>query len=135
MLGVRVFSKRVANYFTRVIKESIQFREKNNVRRPDFLQLLLETRKKSDDTINHRYLTDEDITAQCLLLFIGGFETVSQTMNFLAYELAIHPEIQEQLQEEIDIIHNECDGTLTYDILMKMKYLDMVVSGIFFSSC
>lgn len=45
-------------------------------------------------------------------------------MCFAIYELTINPEIQQTLQKEVDSI----DGGLTYDKIMKMKYLDMVVS-------
>lgn len=74
-------------------------------------------------------ITDEDIAGQALIFFFAGFETVSTSMSFTAYELAINPDIQKRLQEEIDTTFLECGGKLTYESLMKMKYLDMVVSG------
>lgn len=73
-------------------------------------------------------LTDEDIAAQAFLFFLAGFETVSQQMCFLAHELAAYPEIQARLHEEIVDTLEKCQNNLTYEALMRMKYLDMVVS-------
>lgn len=79
---------------------------------------------------NKLTLSNLDITAQTLIFFIGGFETVSKSMGFVAYELAVNPHIQEKLIKEIDQVLTICENKLTYEALMKMKYLDMVISGI-----
>ncbi|KAJ8926643.1 hypothetical protein NQ314_020977 [Rhamnusium bicolor] len=73
-------------------------------------------------------LTDLDITAQALIFFFAGFETVSTNMSFAAYELAANPDIQDKLRKEINATLEECGGQLTYEGLLKMKYLDMVIS-------
>lgn len=49
-------------------------------------------------------------------------------MCLLAHELAINPDIQEKLQQEIDDAFKQSNGKLTYDNIIKMKYLDMVVT-------
>ncbi|RZC32291.1 p450 domain containing protein, partial [Asbolus verrucosus] len=49
-------------------------------------------------------------------------------MCFISYELALHPDIQEKLIEEIDTTAECCDNGLTYEAVKSMKYLDMVVS-------
>ena len=74
-------------------------------------------------------LDDDDIVAQAVLFYFAGFETVSLLMSFASYYLAVHPEIQAELQKEIDEALNENEGKLTYEALHSMKYLDMVVSG------
>ena len=40
--------------------------------------------------------------AQSFILLIAGYETTSSALGFLAHEIARHPEVQEQLQQEID---------------------------------
>ncbi|XP_013907915.1 PREDICTED: cytochrome P450 3A24-like [Thamnophis sirtalis] len=47
-------------------------------------------------------LTDAEILAQATIFILAGYETVSSALSFLTYELAIHPDIQQKLQEEID---------------------------------
>lgn len=50
----------------------------------------------------------------------------------MANELAQNEDVQRKLQNEIDETIENLDGKeLTYDALMKMKYLDMVISGIY----
>ena len=65
------------------------------------------------------------------LLDVLGFDTTSTTLSFSAYELALNPDIQEKLRNEILTVHNRLDGKdLTYEELLKMKYLDQFVSEI-----
>lgn len=44
------------------------------------------------------------------------------------YELALNPDIQETLREEIKSGIELNDGKLTYDLLFSLKYLDMVMN-------
>lgn len=74
-------------------------------------------------------LTDEDLTAQALIFFLGGFEVIANTMCLAAHELAINQEAQERLQKEIDCSLEQSKGKLSYEDLSRMKYLDMVISG------
>lgn len=47
------------------------------------------------------------------------------------YELAVNPEIQDRLIEEIDELHETLDGNpLTYDHIQKMKYMDQFISEV-----
>jgi cytochrome P450 family 9 len=63
------------------------------------------------------------------MFFFAGFETTSTLLQMTAYELARNPEIQATLHEEIDEVIKNLDGkSLTYDIIGRMKFLDMVVS-------
>jgi cytochrome P450 family 9 len=69
------------------------------------------------------------MTAQAVLFFLAGFDTTSALLCFAAHQLAVHPDIQSRLQDEIDITLKESEGNLTYEAVHSMKYLDMVVSG------
>lgn len=72
---------------------------------------------------------DDDLTAQCVIFFLAGFDTVSVLMCFLSYELAVNQDVQDKLRSEIDEVREELDGKqVTYEHLQKMKYLDMCVS-------
>lgn len=77
-------------------------------------------------------ITDEDIAAQAMIFFLGGFETVSTALSFTIYELALNQDVQRRLQEEIDVMWEEQNGKITFEVISQMKYLDMVVSGRFF---
>lgn len=48
-LGIRQVTPEVSNFFYRVISETVEKRRKNNIDRSDFLQLLMNMQKSSDD--------------------------------------------------------------------------------------
>lgn len=50
-------------------------------------------------------------------------------MCMMAYELAINEDIQKRLQDEIDEVVENCNGKVNYESILKMTYLDMVLSG------
>ena len=74
-------------------------------------------------------LDNDDITAQALTFFMAGFDTTSTLLCFSSHQLAVQPEIQSRLQEEIDKTMEENEGKITYEAVHSMKYLDMIVSG------
>ncbi|RZB40136.1 p450 domain containing protein [Asbolus verrucosus] len=49
-------------------------------------------------------------------------------MCFMSYELGVNPDVQERLIREVDETMETCNGKLTYEALLSMKYMDMVVS-------
>jgi cytochrome P450 family 6 len=67
--------------------------------------------------------------AQAFTFLAAGFESSGSTLSFALYELALHPEIQQRLREEIQQVLRKHDGNVTYDGIQDMTYLDMVVSG------
>lgn len=57
------------------------------------------------------------------------FDTTSNLLQTITYELAKNPSVQQELHNEIDLAVKTLDGkTISYEALHKMKYLDMVVS-------
>lgn len=72
------------------------------------------------------------MVAQCMIFFLGGFNSVSSAACFMFHELAINPDIQANLFEEIQRVKKELNGeSLTFETIPKLKYLDMVVSETF----
>ncbi|XP_068081311.1 cytochrome P450 6k1 [Anabrus simplex] len=119
------------------IKETVSYREENNVIRNDYLNMLVQIKNKGridDDTsiirvggVNLEY-TEEDITAHALTFFIDGFETSSVALSFALYELALNPEVQTKLRMEVDSVLKKHNGKLCYEAIQEMIYLDMVLS-------
>ncbi|KAJ8916091.1 hypothetical protein NQ315_004457 [Exocentrus adspersus] len=75
-------------------------------------------------------LSEIDVVAQAMIFFLAGFDSVSTLMCFTTYELAANPDIQDRLRQEVMTTLDECGGKITYEGLLKMKYLDMVVSEV-----
>ncbi|XP_068886092.1 cytochrome P450 3A29-like isoform X1 [Aphelocoma coerulescens] len=117
------------NVFTKLKKE----REKgSSTDRVDFLQLMIESQNsrdgsKSAETNLDKTLSDEEVLAQALIFVFAGYETTSSTLSYIAYNLAIHPDVQQRLQDEVDA-HLPNKATPTYNAITQMEYLDMVVN-------
>ncbi|EAT47609.1 AAEL001312-PA [Aedes aegypti] len=151
LFGIRFLPKEAADFYVDVVSKTIKHREEYKIVRPDFIHLFVQARKNelkeetADDelksagfttveehieasTENSQY-TDLDITAVAASFFFGGIETTTTMLCFALYELAGNKEVQQKLQAEIDSVRKELGGgSLTYEVLQKMKYLDMVVT-------
>lgn len=71
----------------------------------------------------------KEIVAQCFLFFNAGHETSSTTMSFALYELAVHPEIQEKVREELFTVSKKHNDQMTYESLKELKFLEQVLKG------
>lgn len=130
LLRFKQLDPTLTEFFTKVVVDSVKYREKNNVQRQDFLQLLIDMKNNKDGSEqpgDGNTLTIDEMVAQCFVFFIAGFETSSTTMTFVLYELCKHPKIQEKVREEIVCILKKHNGAVTYDSLSEMKYLRQVI--------
>lgn len=50
-------------------------------------------------------------------------------MTFALYELALNPDVQEKMREEVNAVLKKHDNKLTYEAMLEMKYLQMVIDG------
>ncbi|KAL0124317.1 hypothetical protein PUN28_006273 [Cardiocondyla obscurior] len=128
VLGHIVSPTDVTKFFIRVIVETIDYRETNNVIRNDFIDMLREL-KKHPDKLGDIELTDHLLAAQAFVFFVAGFETSSTTMSNALYELALNQKVQDNLREEIDEAYVKYNGDLKYENIKKMNYLDKVFKG------
>ncbi|XP_050324938.1 probable cytochrome P450 6a21 isoform X1 [Bactrocera neohumeralis] len=130
-LHVRLLPDAINDFFFNIVREAVDYREKNNVQRNDFLNILMELNKgklKFDDKNEEKGLTLEEMAAQVFVFFIGGFETSSTTLSFLLFELALNPDIQKRLREEIlETVENH-GGKVTYECVNSMPYMKQVVA-------
>ncbi|KAL0841593.1 hypothetical protein ABMA28_015252 [Loxostege sticticalis] len=142
---------RVTKFFMDTVSTTMEYREQNNVVRPDMIQLLMEASKgtlkgsnnaeKDDvgfatvaDDVKHdgpssREWTLSELASQVLTFFVAGFETSSSTMTMCLHELAIHPDIQEHLYQEIKEFKDT--NNLTFENVKELKYLDAVLNETF----
>jgi len=69
------------------------------------------------------------LASNAFIFFVAGFETTASTISYCLYELALNPNIQIELREQINQMRDPNDGKLNYDVIKDMKYLDMVLNG------
>ncbi|XP_076340696.1 cytochrome P450 3A24-like isoform X2 [Tachypleus tridentatus] len=154
ILGFQLIPKDNINFFERVTNQLIEYRQKNKEAKNDFLQLLLDAQhavQENDDETHETSLmnnahghednikapawkptickawTHDDILANSFLFFLVGYDTTANALSYAAYNLALNPDCQEKLIEEIDRVWEE-NGGINYEQLGKMVYLDCVVS-------
>lgn len=143
MCNMRFLNDYESKFYRSLVNDTMAYREKNKIIRPDMIHLLMEAKKgqlkydESEEKDEHHKtdkkdlkldMDDDVIVGQAVTFLIAGFDTSSTLMGFTAYELAVNPEIQEKLQQEIDETLEEKNGNISYDSLMGMKYMDMVIS-------
>nr|XP_003704414.1 PREDICTED: probable cytochrome P450 6a14 [Megachile rotundata] len=112
-------------FFTKMVTESMAYRKKNNIYRPDFINMLMDL-KSHPMQVGDIELTDELLTAQAFVFFAAGFETSSTTMSNALYELAQNHDIQDKLRDEIREHDEANNGDLKYEHIKQMEYLDKV---------
>ncbi|KAG5678223.1 hypothetical protein PVAND_007915 [Polypedilum vanderplanki] len=146
---IQLVGKEVNDFFKRIVIDEINLREKKNFYRPDMIQLLLQARKgqlkneeiNENDLSNFSAHTEFDVSlknekmshfedldwiAQGFVMFGAGFDTSTDLLQIICYELSFNKNIQNDLIAEIDKI--DAVETISYETLHKMKFLDMVVS-------
>lgn len=69
-------------------------------------------------------LTDEQIVAEAVGLMMAGYDTTANALAYTSYLLALHPEIQERLQSEIDDYFN--DKPVSYYCIDKVCMLQLL---------
>ncbi|XP_069702399.1 probable cytochrome P450 6a14 [Periplaneta americana] len=145
IVNLSLVPKDVSDYFIKMVRDTVEYREKNDVKRNDFMQLLIQMKNKTlgvaeEEGIKYN-LEDDDLksntpfeitldvmAAQAFVFFLAGYVTSSTAMTFCLYELAVNQDIQGRLREEIDSVLEKNDGEITYDSIFEMKYLDKVVN-------
>ena len=91
----------------------------------DLLQLMLDA--TIEDKEEQRRLTDEEVMAQCVVFLAAGYETTGNLLTFTAYLLALNPDIQDHLVDEIKKYVTEHPDASPYDMAQDITYLDMVI--------
>jgi len=69
-------------------------------------------------------MTEMDILSTSFLFFFAGYETTSTLISHVFYSLAVNPEYQQRLYEEV----MKFDGNYDYETIAKMHYLEACVA-------
>ncbi|RZC32716.1 p450 domain containing protein [Asbolus verrucosus] len=112
--------KTVEEYFTNLVRETIDYRDRNNVVRDDFLNILIQLR-------NTEGMSFKEIVAQSFLFFTAGFETSSLTMSYCIHELAHNEELQDKVREEIHEQLGRDSSKYSYEDILTLPCLDKIV--------
>ena len=144
LLGMQMYRKSIHDFFLVDVINEIKRRREGKIIRNDVIQLLVQAKEGqlkletgdaeelSDTEAKVKKITnwsDEDLVAQAMALFLGGFETTATLMQVISFELSRNPEVQQTLIDEVDeILETLQEKTISYDQLNGLKYLEMVVN-------
>ncbi|XP_032676676.1 probable cytochrome P450 6a13 isoform X2 [Odontomachus brunneus] len=123
VLRLRFLPKKVDHFFRTMIKDIMEQRRTSETRRNDFLQLMVELEHMENDKFDIEVLASHAVS-----FFFDGYETSSLTLSFIGFHLAAYPEVQKKLREEIITVLSKHNGTLTYEALKEMIYMDQVIN-------
>ncbi|KAK9507339.1 hypothetical protein O3M35_007218 [Rhynocoris fuscipes] len=129
-----IFGKEGTEKVVEIVRKTIDYRRKNNVRMQDFLQGMMDlvdnnnglqsTQKYFPDNTRVPCYDVETLISQALVLYAAGVETSALTMTYFLYEIATNPEIQEKCRSEINNIEKEsAGGDITIGDISKLVYL------------
>nr|ARO50428.1 cytochrome P450 [Chironomus tentans] len=121
-LNMSINPKFITDYFLEIVRSNLEYREKNNIQRNDFFQLLINIKNSEQG------MTLNEMAANCFIFFLAGFETSSSVLTFCSYELALNQDIQDRLRTEIDEVIKKHKGEVTYDAIAEMEYLSKVIN-------
>ncbi|OHX00278.1 ent-kaurene oxidase [Colletotrichum incanum] len=71
--------------------------------------------------------TDDDVAGSLVQLGVAATHNTSMTVAQTLYQLAIRPQLVEELREEIRGVYNRSDGNLSPSALHELKLLDSVM--------
>ncbi|XP_033231669.1 uncharacterized protein LOC117182674 [Belonocnema kinseyi] len=143
ILRIPFIPKDASLFFSTVFKDVISYRRSNHEKRTDFLNLLIQLMDHGKVKDDEGIVTDEPkngpknvrntekisisvACAQAFVFFIAGFETSSSTSTYCLHELALNPDVQDKLRQEIN--DKLAGHHLSFEDIHTMPYLDKVVS-------
>ncbi|KAK4876459.1 hypothetical protein RN001_012881 [Aquatica leii] len=114
--------KSSVNFMEKTFLELFQTRQTSQLKYNDLVDILTEILNSPNSQ-----LQKEDVIAMAISLLSAGYETTGTSLSFLWYELSRNQNIQQRLRNEIQ---NELKGDkdISYDVVTKIKYLDMVIN-------
>lgn len=144
LLGIRLMDTETIEFFRDLVRTTIETREREQITRPDVIDLFMRLRRGEDSTETSTTVddtpkaaagikfSDTEIVSQCFLFFAAGFDTISNALSALAYELALNPDAQQRLHAECAAVSADLratDSELTYDALQqRCPYLEQCVA-------
>ncbi|XP_051175854.1 cytochrome P450 9e2-like [Leptopilina boulardi] len=128
--GMTFLNKDITKLFQNIVESTIMDRKEKNPFISNMIHLMIDGNDKNKN------ITLNEMSAQVFIFFLGAFHTTSGLLTFLCYDLAINPQIQKRLQEEIDslqekfkkkLLSNEIIDDDYYKDINNLTILDAIV--------
>uniref|UniRef100_H2Y0Z7 Uncharacterized protein n=1 Tax=Ciona intestinalis TaxID=7719 RepID=H2Y0Z7_CIOIN len=121
-----IFPRKYVRYFARLIDSVVESKKekKQLPQRTDILQTMIDSQITEEDVKNGavKGVTKTEMKGNSIIMLLAGYETTSNAMVFLAYNLAVYKDAQHKCREEIEQVIAE-HGGLTYEAVQDLKYM------------
>ncbi|XP_073128366.1 cytokinin hydroxylase [Henckelia pumila] len=94
----------------------------------DLLGLLL-AGNKTEGSPNNTILTSKELVDECKTFFFGGHETTALSLTWTLFQLALHPEWQDRLREEIREVVGDAKN-IDATMLVGLKKMGWVMNEV-----
>ncbi len=119
---LNVRTRRAIGRLDAIVFRIIASRRATGEDRGDLLSMLLKARDEDDGT----RMTDRQLRDEAMTLFMAGHETTANTLAWVWYLLATHPDVEAKLHAELDRV---LDGRPpTFDDLPQLPFAENVVT-------
>ncbi|PAA80042.1 hypothetical protein BOX15_Mlig021430g1 [Macrostomum lignano] len=123
--GISLFKQANLNFFQDVISRALVEREAsvNCDEYRDFLAAMVTARREAEQQ-GAKGLSEHEVLAQSLTLFLAGFETTSSALQFMAFFLAWNTDCQDRAYKEVAEAKAQNRGSITYKCLQGLTFLN-----------
>ena len=107
------------------MKGILKARAESKVVKMDMVNTLTEMclKARNDPEYKRLGITETTAIAQAFEFFLGSYEGVRETMSMFTYYMAMNPEVQERLLEEVDSVVEKHAGKVDYETVAETPYL------------
>ncbi|XP_034248148.1 cytochrome P450 6a2-like isoform X2 [Thrips palmi] len=130
LLPMRFLFPEEHQFFLTLMRDTVEFREKNKVQRHDFVDLMMQLRDAGldhSDPDNHVELTTNMMAAQAFIFFVAGLDNVSNTLGYCLNRLSIDQALQDRVRAEVDDVLRRHGGDLSYEALKEMDLVNRTI--------
>lgn len=121
LLQYKSYAQLATDYFFDLAQTQLK-QQRLRDRQP--LQNFLQLYSQADHALN-----DAQIAAQAFGFILAGLEPLNATLGFVLYELALKPELQQRVREEIQQTLRKHGEEMTAESLKKLIYTKQVLYG------
>jgi len=152
LLKIQVFPEDCETFFAKILQAAYKHRMESGYRRNDIIDMMIdeiknekesqmayENEHEKDAVINTKglgtlrergYDPEALIVANALMMFFVGFDTTSMGVTMVAHSLALYPDLQEKVLNELDDVVGS-KKAVTYEDLQKLTYLDHFINEVY----
>lgn len=114
--------KETLTAFVQQARKKLEQQPDSDIEPANFLEALLLAQDE-----NGNYLTDVEIQGNIITILLAGEDTTAHTLAWLVYLITEHPEIQHEMQMEVDAVLGKDTIPKDFSAVEKLNYIEAVI--------